>query len=104
MKLTQIIAAGLLMAGVGVSTEASAQPGRGYEQNHRGDRDGRWDNRGDRDGRWDRRDDRRDWRRNRRDHRWGRHDNGNHYGWRNNRNCRDCRIVYRHGQRVQICR
>lgn len=110
MRYVQIIAAGLLLAGVGVSTEAAAQPGPRHGQHDRGpdrgpgrDRDWRGD-RHDRHDRWDRRDDRR-WDRhdNRRDRRWGRHDRGNHYGWRNNHR-RDCRIVWRHGQRQRVCR
>lgn len=107
MKLTQFIAAGLLMAGIGVSSEASAQRWDGYSQQYRGDRG--WDRRDDRH--WDRRDDRR-WDRRHRgwdnrwdrrgDRRWGRYDRGRHYGWRNGRG--DCRTVWRYGERYRICR
>ena len=107
MKLPHILAAGLMIAAIGVSADASAQQrGYGYDQEYRGDRDGRYD-RNDRG--YDQRDDRLDDRSYRQD----RGNNGNHYGWRNNRGNgygwrnsrgRDCRIVYRYQQRVRICR
>ncbi len=104
MKITYMFAAALMMAGIGVSTEASAQRYDGaYNQEVQYDRHARDDRRDDRhddrrDGRWDRHDDRRD--RN-----WDRHDRGNHYGWRNNdRGRKDCRAVYRHGHRYTVCR
>lgn len=102
MKFTHLIAAGLMLAGVGMSTEAAAQPGPRHGHHDRGPgADREW--RGDRDGRWDRRDTRRWDRHDRRDRRWGRHDRGNHYGWRNG-NRRDCRIVWRYGERRRVCR
>lgn len=106
MKFTHIIAAGLMLAGVGVSTQATAQPGprhheRGPDRGPGHDRGRDW--RGDRHDRWDRHDNRRWDRHDRRDRRWGRHDRGRHYGWRGG-NRRDCRIVYRYGQRQRICR
>ncbi|MEG3086498.1 hypothetical protein [Sphingomonas sp. PB4P5] len=99
MKFTHLIAAALMMAGIGVSTEASAQRHDGYSQNDRRDdvRNDRRDNR-----RYDRRDNRRydrhDNRRN--DRRW--RNNGRHYGWNNNR--RPCRVIYRNHRRVTVCR
>lgn len=107
MKLTHFIAAGLLMVGIGASSEASAQRWDGYSQNYRGDRDGRgWDRRDDR--RWDRRDNRR-WDRRHRGWDRGHHrgwnrgwDRGRQYGWRNGRG--DCRTVWRYGERYRICR
>ncbi|MBA3898252.1 MAG: hypothetical protein H0X36_14205 [Sphingomonadaceae bacterium] len=94
MRIPHLLAAGLLFAGLGVTTTASAQSndGRdGYSQ-----RDDRGDYRRDdqRDYRGDRRDDRRDWR----DHR----DNGWHNGW--NRNHRRCWVEWRHHRRVRVCR
>lgn len=104
MKLTHFIAAGLLLAGVGVSTEASAQRYDGYSKDYRGDRG--WDRRDDR--RWDRRDGRR-WDRGYRGYNrsynrgWHRGwDRGRRYDWRNHRG--DCWIVWRHGERYRICR
>lgn len=95
MKITHMLAAALMVAGIGVSTEASAQRyDGGYNQEVRYDRHDR-DRRDDR--RWDRRDDRRD--RN-----WGRHDRGRHNGWRGDRGRNHCRIVYRHGNRYTVCR
>ncbi len=80
MKFTHLIAAGLMIAGLGVtSTAASAQ-------DYRGDRG--------HGQRYDRRDDR--------NH--GRHyrgDRGRHYGWNNHG--RNCRVEWRHHRRVTVC-
>lgn len=114
MKLTHFIAAGLLMVGIGVSTEASAQrwDGQGRSQEYRGDRGDRNWNRGD-NRRWDRGDNRR-W--DRRDNRrWDRHrgwDRGRHHGWDRRwdrrgygwNGGRHCRTVWRYGQRYRVCR
>lgn len=106
MKLTHCIATGLMMAGIGVSTEASAQPRHGHGHDWRGDRgDRHWNGRDDR--RWDRRDHRR-WDRGR--HRgW---DRGRHGGWDRRwdrrgwgwNGGRQCRTVWRYGERYRICR
>ena len=80
MKITHLIAAGLMIAGLGVtSTAASAQE-------YRGDRG--YDHRGDR--RYDRGDYRRDYR-----------NHGRHYGWNNHQ--RHCRTDWRHHRRVTVC-
>ena len=84
MKITHLIAAGLMVAGLGVtSTAASAQ-------DYRGDRG--YDHRDDR--RYDHRDDRRYDRRDYRDH-------GRHYGWNNHQ--RRCHTEWRHHRRVTVC-
>ena len=103
MKLTHIIAAGLLVAGV--STGAAAQ-GMGATVNttttvehpmaHADDgMEHRMEHRADRvEHRMEqRREVRHDWRDD--------HDNGHHYGWRNHRRCW---TQWRHHQRVRICR
>ena len=97
MKITHLLAAALMVVGVGATTEASAQRyDRGYSQDVRYDRHDRDDRR------WDRRDDRRYDRGNRG---WAHRDNGRHNGWRNGRGGRNsCRIVYRHGNRYTVCR
>ncbi len=81
MKLTHLIAAGLMVAGLGVSsTAATAQDyrgDRGYD--HRGDRG--YDHRGDRG--------------------WHDRGRGHGYGWNNHRRCY---TEWRHHRRVQICR
>lgn len=107
MKITHLIAAALMVAGIGAAPEASAQryDGGGYAQDIRYDRhdrdDRRWDRRDDR--RWDRRDNRRWDRRGNRG--WSQRDNGRHLGWRNGRGGRDnCRLVYRNGNRYTVCR
>lgn len=94
MKFTHLIAAGLMVAGLGVtSTAASAQDyrGGGYDQ--------RYDRRDDRrdDRRFDRRDDRRDYRDHGRHYGW---DRGRRYGWNNRRNCR---VQWRNHRRVTVC-
>jgi len=83
MKITHLIAAGLMIAGLGVSTTAASAQGhrddRRYEQ--RGDRGfGHRGDRGDRNWRGDR---------------------GRGHGWNNHRRCR---TEWRHHRRVQICR
>ena len=83
MKIIHLIAAGLMVAGIGVSTEASAQGYRGDRYDHRGDR----------------RDDRRDYR----DHHRG-YDRHRGYGWNNNRYRVRCHIEWRHHRRVRVCR
>ena len=92
MKITHLIAAGLMVAGLGVSsTAASAQDyrgDRGYDQRY--DRhDDRRDDRG-----YDRRDDRGYDRRDYREH-------GRHYGW--NGHQRRCTTQWRHHRRVTVC-
>ena len=90
--MTKIAAAlGLMVAGLGVSTSASAQyyGGRGDTYDHRDDR--RYDRRDD----W--RDGRRDWRG---DHRGYGYDRGRRYGWGNNRRCH---TEWRHHRRVTVC-
>jgi Ni/Co efflux regulator RcnB len=88
MKIAHILAAASLIAGIGVSTTATAQDYRGDRHDQRFD-----DRRGPhRDFRGDRRDDRR----------YG----GDRYHGRNagyNRG-RRCRTEFRHHRRVQICR
>ncbi|MEN2787584.1 hypothetical protein ACFOKI_02800 [Sphingomonas qilianensis] len=96
MKFTHLIAAALMMAGIGISTEASAQRHDGYSQINRRD-DVRNDRRDDR--RYDRRDNRRFDRHDNR--RW--RTNGRHRGWNNN-NRRPCRVIYRNQRRVTVCR
>lgn len=76
MKITHLIAAGLMVAGLGVSTAASAQDYRGDRYEHRGDR--------------------RDYRN---DHR-GYGDRGRGRGWNN---ARRCHTEYRHHRRVTVC-
>ena len=95
MKIAHLFAAALMVAGIGVSAEASAQryDGGASIQDVRYDRGDRHDNR-----RFDRRDDRRFDRGDNR--RWSRHDNRR--GWNNRRN--NCRVVYRHHRRVTVCR
>lgn len=97
MKIAHILAAASLIAGIGISTTASAQ-------DYRGDR-GRYDHRYD-----DRRGDHRDWRGDRRggDRYYGRdrYYGGDRYHGRhgyNNRG-RHCRTDWRNHRRVQICR
>ena len=96
MKITHLIAAGLMVAGLGVgTTAASAQEyrgDRGYD--HRDDRG--YDHRGDR--RDDRRYDRSDYRDQGRHYGW---DRGRHHGW--NRHGRDCRTTWRYHRRVTVC-
>lgn len=74
MKITHLIAAGLMVAGLGVSTAASAQDYRGDRYEHRGDR--------------------RDYRD---DHR-GRDNRG--YGYNRHRRCH---TEYRNHRRVTVC-
>ena len=84
MKTTNIlVAAGLIVASLGMSTAADAQQYRGDRYDHH-DRAG-----GDRHGR---------------DYRYGRHDNGRHYGWGNNRRHHRCWTEYRHHRQVRVCR
>jgi hypothetical protein len=93
MKIAHLFAAALMVAGIGVSAEASAQRyDGGYNQDIRYDR-------GDRHDRYDRRDGRRYDRHDNR--RWDRRDRRN---WRGNRGRNNCRIVYRHHQRYTVCR
>jgi hypothetical protein len=85
--MTKLAAAlGLMVAGLGVSTSASAQyyGGRGDNYDQRDDR------------RYDHRDDRRDWRD---DHRGYGYDRGRRYGW----NHRACHTEWRHHRRVTVC-
>ena len=98
MKITHMLAAALMVAGIGAAPQASAQRyDNGYNQEVRYDRDGRDDRRWDRrdDRRWDRRDNRRGWQQR---------NNGRHYGWRNGGGRNNCRVVYRHGDRYTVCR
>lgn len=76
MKLTHLIAAGLMVAGLGVSTAASAQDYRGDGPRY----DHRYDDRGDR----------RDWR-----------DRGHYYG--GDRHRPRCHTEWRHHRRVTVC-
>ncbi|MDF0487173.1 hypothetical protein PX554_03445 [Sphingomonas sp. H39-1-10] len=101
MKSFKIAAAlGLMVAGLGVSTGASAQD---YRRDHHGydRRDYRGDHRG-----W--RGDRHDWRGDRRGY-YGPHRGyyGPHrgYGYGNGwgRGGRDCRVTWRHHRRVTVC-
>lgn len=88
MKFAHILAAASLIAGIGVSTAASAQ-------DYRGDRhDRRYD---------DRRGDHRDWRGDRRgsDRRYDRY-HGRRAGWNNHG--RNCRTEWRNHRRIEICR
>ncbi|GHH20777.1 hypothetical protein GCM10008023_29070 [Sphingomonas glacialis] len=83
MKITHLIAAGLMIAGIGVSTTAASAQGhrddRRYEQ--RGDRGfGHHGDRGDRNWRGDR---------------------GRHNGWNTHRRCR---TEWRHHRRMTVCR
>lgn len=87
MKLTHLIAAGLMIAGLGVSSTAASAQGprddRRFEQ--RGDRgDRRIDHRGDRG-----------------DRNWRGHRGNRGPRWNNHRRCR---TEWRHHRRVQICR
>ena len=82
MKLAHIFAAALMVAGVGVSADASAQRHDGPGQEMRHDRG-----------------DRHDMRRGN-DRHWG--NNDRRHGWNNRRN--HCRVVYRHHRRVRVCR
>ncbi|MEG3175688.1 hypothetical protein U1872_05565 [Sphingomonas sp. RB3P16] len=80
MKLTHLIAAGLMIAGIGVSSTAASAQGRHddrrYEQrDHRGDRGWHGDRRYN--------------------------DRGRHRGWNNHRRCR---TEWRHHRRMTICR
>lgn len=76
MKLTHLIAAGLMVTGLTVSTAASAQDYRGNRYDHRGDRhDDRRYERG--------------------------HDRGRHYGRDRHRN--RCHIEWRHHRQVRVC-
>ncbi len=84
MKLTHFLAAATMIAGLGVSTAASAQDYR---------HDGRYERRDHRGY-----DDRRDYRDDRRH--YG-HDRGRHQGW--NRHHRRCHAEYRHHHRVTVC-
>ena len=84
MKFTHLIAAGLMVAGLGVTATAASA------QDYRGDRG--------HGPRYDRRDDRRD---DRNHGRLYRGDRGRHYGW-NNRG-RNCRVEWRHHRRVTVC-
>ena len=81
MKITHLIAAALMVAGIGAAPEASAQryDGGAYAQDIRYDRNDRDDRRWDR--RDDRRDNRRDWRSDRRHDR--RDDRRDDRRWRN---------------------
>lgn len=80
MKLTHLIAAGLMVTGLTVSTAASAQ-------NYRGDR-------------YDQRDHRRDDRRD--DRRYDRgHDRGRYYGRDRHRN--RCHTEWRHHRQIRVC-
>ena len=100
MKITHIIAAGLLVAGLG--TGASAQSHQrddhraGYSQQDRGEhREIRRD-----------RDDRRSYHSREYRHDRGRHYGevrGRHYGWNRHHRVR-CTTTWRHHQRVRICR
>ena len=109
MKITHIVAAALMVAGIGMSGAASAQMNNGsYQQrtDHRGggirdDRGQHDDRRNMRDRRDDRRsygrDDRRGWNTGRRA--YGRDDRR---GWGHGR--QHCRTEWRHQRRVRICR
>lgn len=98
MKITHIVAAALMVAGIGVSGAASAQMNTGpyaprgeHRMDHRGgdmrDDHGQREHRGDMR---DRRDDRRS---------YGRNDRR---GWNHGR--QQCRTEWRHHRRVRICR
>lgn len=96
MKFTHLIAAGLMVVGLGgTSTAASAQDyrgDRGYNQRYdRGD-DRRFNRRDDR------RYDRRAYRNNGRHYGW---DRGRRHGWNTNR--RNCRVQWQHHRRVTVC-
>lgn len=78
MKIKHLIAAGLMVAGLGVTTAASAQDYRGDRYEHRGDRrDYRDDHRG--------------------------YDRGRGYGW-NRHHRTHCYTTWRHHHRVRVCR
>jgi Ni/Co efflux regulator RcnB len=86
MRLFKIFAAaGLLIASLGVSTVANAQPQRDdrHYQSDRG-RDRGNDGRGS--------------------YRNQRHDRGNHNGWSKKRQHQRCHTEWRRGHRVRICR
>lgn len=84
MKLTHLIAAGLLLSGLGVSSAASAQDHRDDRYEQRGDRGrDRHDHRGD----------------DRRHYGWER---GDRHGWNGPRG-RHCRTEWRHHRRVTVC-
>ncbi len=86
-KLTKI--AGVALAAALLTPAAAQAHPRGWEHNHRWDNRG-WDHRGEHRG-WG---DRRGWESRRwESRRWERH------GYN-----RDCRIVWRHHERVRICR
>ena len=99
MKITHLIAAGLMVAGLGVTTTAASAQDyrdyRGYDQRYdRGD-DRRYDQRDDRDY-------------NRRDDRGYDHDRGRHYGWDRGRhngwnNRQRCHAEWRYHRRVTVC-
>ncbi|KPF56867.1 hypothetical protein J2792_003196 [Novosphingobium capsulatum] len=90
-KLTKI--AGVALAAALLTPAAAQAHPQGWEHSHRGDHRG-WDNRGWNNRGWDHRGDRRGWESRRWEHRrWERH------GY-----ARDCRIVWRHHERVRICR
>ena len=102
MKITHIIAAGLMAAGVGTSGAASAQmnngsyPPRGDQRmDHRGG-DVR-DDRGRHEDRGDMRGDHRGWNNGRRDY-----GGDDRRGWGHGR--QHCRTEWRHHRRVSICR
>ena len=97
---TIFTAAGLMIATLGATAPADAQPRGSYgyydddDYDRYYDRSDRWY--GDND-RWDRRDwrdDRRDWKR------WQKH--RRHYSW-NDRRGRDCWREWYHGRRVRVC-
>ncbi|RZF63994.1 hypothetical protein EWE75_13525 [Sphingomonas populi] len=96
MKSFKIAAAlGLMVAGLGITTSASAQD---YGRDHRGydHRDDRRDYRGDHRGF---RGDRRDWHGERRGYYGGNRGYGNGWG----HGGRDCRTTWRHHRRVTVC-
>jgi hypothetical protein len=70
-----LVAVGLVVAGLGISTAADAQQYGGGNYGHQD-----------------------------RDHRYGRHDNGRHNGWGNGRGHRRCWTEYRHHRQVRVCR
>lgn len=86
MKLSMIFAAaGMVIASLGTSAVADAQPQRSdrhYESDRGRDRD----------------DDRRG------GYRDQRNDRGNHYGWNKKRKHQRCHTEWRRGHRVRICR
>jgi hypothetical protein len=103
MKITHLLAAGLMAAGIGMSGAASAQmnngsvPPRGAMpadqrggdmRDHRDRRDDRADMRDHQDRRWDRRTER---------HSYARNDR---HGWNGRQHCR---TEWRHHRRVRVC-